>query len=282
MNNTKFKYIIVALIAFTGKACYCAAWNPGTQPNMGDQQMATTTERHALESLAGQIVDAAEREDQEEISRLANVAIAANIATKKDIFDQMPAEVIEKVAISLPPKSWVRMSLVSRTFKRFIRDWPLYQFLNPYLNEYSGELIQTLYYVKSDHPEKIEVINYLQQHIADIDIPDINCQTPLMRAIDDCNYIEVADLLRKGANPNVWINTWSNPLLLSARLGERKIIKILVDAGADSRAALKATIQYREKHMAQILIDNGADTSNLTNEEIQQLQEWDLLPDLGG
>jgi ankyrin repeat protein len=72
---------------------------------------------------------------------------------------------------------------------------------------------------------------------ADINTPDSNGFTPLMRAVQTGNLAQVKDFIKQGANVNYSTASGMTPLMLAAKQidnhNTEKIVKLLLDKGAE-------------------------------------------------
>ena len=115
----------------------------------------------------------------------------------------------------------------------------------------------------------------------------------LIKAIYDEDYNAVLDSLNKGADIEVdyeasekW-DGWGRPLIDASAEGHIKIIKLLIERGADVNitttnrgTALMAASLYRHLDVVRLLLDNGADVNSKNNEEGDSVLSHTLSPEV--
>lgn len=106
----------------------------------------------------------------------------------------------------------------------------------------------------------------------DVNEPDANGRTPLMRSVIDGNTVNVRTLLVRGADVGRRDNAGWTALMLAAAQGDALLIKTLAEAGADPNAknsagwtALLSAASRGDLAVVQALISAGADVNIRNN-----------------
>lgn len=122
-----------------------------------------------------------------------------------------------------------------------------------------------------------ECVKCLLLNGADVDIPDVKAQTPLLSALKG-NHLQCAhELLNHGANPNGNLMHMTAPLYFVAMQGCYNGMKLLLDSGADvdgvkrdveytfSSPPLQVALIYKFYDCFKLLIQYGADPNYVKN-----------------
>ncbi|MBN2424087.1 MAG: ankyrin repeat domain-containing protein [Calditrichaceae bacterium] len=115
------------------------------------------------------------------------------------------------------------------------------------------------------------ILKLFLDRISDVNIIEINRETPLHRACREAKYTSAKKLLIKGASVNARDNHDNTPLLLAACADNPEIIKLLVQHGAeinaankDGETALHTAAINNQNDAVKYLMDKGANP-NLMN-----------------
>jgi ankyrin repeat protein len=113
------------------------------------------------------------------------------------------------------------------------------------------------------------------------DIVDGSGSTPLLLAASHDDAVQVRQLLKTGANPNVRNKLDTTPLLEAAFHSNTEIIRALLDAGADPNTAgadgetpLMLVARGTNVAAAKILLDKGASTKAAESQRQQTALMW--------
>jgi ankyrin repeat protein len=101
---------------------------------------------------------------------------------------------------------------------------------------------------------------------AQVEAPDQQGKTALMRAIEAGNTFEVRRLIDQGANVNARTESGVTPLMNAAGIGNKEIVQILMEKGADVNArtpgnytVLMQAALVGQTEITKVLLDAGAD-----------------------
>lgn len=129
----------------------------------------------------------------------------------------------------------------------------------------------------------MEVVKYLIEHNADIDIQDSYGLTPLHLAVDLGNKKMIEQLVEKGANINAQDNDGWTPLVHAVRHGKLDTIEYLIKnkadvdvVGKDGRTLVEhAELWAEEKGLARDVIDSKGDNDSYYRELSKEAATWE-------
>jgi len=75
----------------------------------------------------------------------------------------------------------------------------------------------------------VDCLEMLICHGADLDVPDIKAQTPLMMAVKNQHINCVSALLLAGANPNGDARSLCSPVYIAAMNGYKAILEVIIN-----------------------------------------------------
>jgi len=121
--------------------------------------------------------------------------------------------------------------------------------------------------VESNH---FEMVRFLLEHNADIDISDKNGVTPLIKSVKNENVEITKLLLDHNANANKSYKKGITPLMVSAGMGNNNIIRLLIENGAaihqnDSMYKTAFTYAWEKglKESMQLLMEYGSSPDSI-------------------
>lgn len=110
-------------------------------------------------------------------------------------------------------------------------------------------------------------------HGADVNMRDVNGNTPLTSACQSGSYNAVKFLLENGADPNLSIAEAATPLMIAAKAGNTEIVNLLIEKGAKTdvkdvkgRTALMYACDGINLKCVCLLLDKGLQVNTKDNE----------------
>jgi ankyrin repeat protein len=123
---------------------------------------------------------------------------------------------------------------------------------------------------------RVEVVEYLADQGAQLDVETYGGSTPIYAAVDKGHADVVAVLLKKGAQP---IGAFKNSVLPAAvKKGNRKIVELLLDGGVNPSAQasdlpLNLAAAHAYPEILELLLDRGADVHGKSGPAYTALHE---------